>query len=186
MRPTARCRFDGPGRHVERVGPLWRGRERQAAIEDALVAAEPGHRVPRRVLVTTPTSTQATQVAQCALGLDHQLLRRRLGNKRIGCRVSGLGLASGRCRADLTLRMLRGDDGSSFGQAVATAIDGEQAASSSSPSCSTTRWMPVGCRQDQVRSAGRNFISETTGKAATRSCSAVTSTRARTPTRSAS
>lgn len=102
-------------------GRYGQWRARQAAIEDALVAANPDV----VCLIESWSDTDTTQAEQVArrLGLEHQMF---VGDWQQVDWVSGIGLVSRWPLSIIERRMLRGDDGSGVGEALAISIEGER------------------------------------------------------------
>jgi endonuclease/exonuclease/phosphatase family metal-dependent hydrolase len=102
-------------------GRYGQWRERQAAIEEALVAMSPDI----ICLVESWSSAGTTQAEQVAkyLGLEHQLF---VGDWQQEDWVSGIGLVSRWPLSIIERRPLRGEDDSGVGEALATTIEGER------------------------------------------------------------
>ncbi len=100
---------------------MGNGASAQAAIEDALVAANPDV----VCLIESWSDTDTTQAEQVArrLGLEHQMF---VGDWQQVDWVSGIGLVSRWPLSIIERRMLRGDDGSGVGEALAISIEGER------------------------------------------------------------
>jgi endonuclease/exonuclease/phosphatase family metal-dependent hydrolase len=102
-------------------GRYGQWQERQAAIEDAVVAANPD-------LVclieswSSPDTTQAEHVAR-RLGVPHHLFA---GDWQQEDWVSGIGLVSRWPLSIIERRELRGEDGSGVGAVLAATVDGER------------------------------------------------------------
>lgn len=139
-------------------GRYGQWRERQAAIEDALVAAGPDI----LCLVESWSGTDTTQAEQVAqrLGLEHQLF---VGDWQQEDWVSGFGLVSRWPLSIVERRMLRGEDGSGSGEALAITIEGERGRIQLVAVMLDYPLDASQLRQEQVRQLAQ-LISETTRK----------------------
>jgi len=102
-------------------GRYGQWQERQAAIEDALVARSPDI-VCLIESWSSPETTQAEQVAQ-RLGVEYQLF---VGDWQQEDWVSGIGLVSRWPLSIIDHQILRGEGGSGVGEVLAITIEGER------------------------------------------------------------
>jgi endonuclease/exonuclease/phosphatase family metal-dependent hydrolase len=137
-------------------GRFGQWQEREAAIEDALVATSPDI----VCLVESWSSTESTQAEQVAqrLGLKHQLF---VGDWQQEDWISGIGLVSRWPLSIIERRMLRGEDGSGVGEVLATMIEGERGRIQFFAVMLDYPLDASRVRQEQVRQFAQ-FVSETT------------------------